>query len=398
MLDSAYQEAYSQWAAAKRERSQTLPDDYADGLEEFLTASIRQFLSGADHKNIAYSPLNVYMALAMLAETTDGESRQQILDLLGSDSIGALREQASAIWNTTYCNDGARTSILANSLWLNEEIHFNQTTMDTLADTYYASSYQGEMGSDEFNAALQAWLNEQTGGLFSDQISNINMTEDIILALASTIYFRDKWRAEFSEGRTEEGVFHTVSGDVTCEFMHQSSERNYYWGELFTAVYQAFAGGGMWLVLPDEGVTTDDLLASDEAMQFLLSGGRWEKRSAPIVNLSLPKFDVSSQIDLCEGLQALGVTDIFDYTISDFTPMTTDTPEVFVSQATHGVRVQIDEEGCTAAAYTIIMAPDAGDPLRPEEEVDFILDRPFIFAIAGTDGLPLFAGIVNQPG
>ena len=31
------------------------------------------------------------------------------------------------------------------------------------------------------------------------------------------------------------------------------------------------------------------------------------------------------------------------------------------------------------------------------DEVDFVLDRPFIFVVTGGGGLPLFAGVVNQP-
>ena len=38
-----------------------------------------------------------------------------------------------------------------------------------------------------------------------------------------------------------------------------------------------------------------------------------------------------------------------------------------------------------------------GAAAPPEEEVDFALNRPFVFAITGTDGLPLFVGIVRQP-
>ena len=56
----------------------------------------------------------------------------------------------------------------------------------------------------------------------------------------------------------------------------------------------------------------------------------------------------------------------------------------------------IDEKGCEAAAYTVIMVEESAAML-PEEEVDFVLNRPFLFAIAGADGLPLFVGIVNQP-
>ena len=78
------------------------------------------FLSGAGEENRVYSPLNVYMALAMLAEVTGGESRAQVLNLLGSDSLESFRSQASDLWNDHYCDDGATTSILASSLWLDE--------------------------------------------------------------------------------------------------------------------------------------------------------------------------------------------------------------------------------------------------------------------------------------
>ena len=41
------------------------------------------------------------------------------------------------------------------------------------------------------------------------------------------------------------------------------------------------------------------------------------------------------------------------------------------------------------------MAAGAAPP--PDQEMDFILDRPFLFVVESRDGLPLFAGIVNQP-
>ena len=40
---------------------------------------------------------------------------------------------------------------------------------------------------------------------------------------------------------------------------------------------------------------------------------------------------------------------------------------------------------------------EAGAAAPPKDEMDFVLDRPFLFAITGTDGLPLFVGVVNQP-
>ncbi len=377
-------------------RAQRRDAGYADGLADYFTASAAQFLSGAGGENISYSPLNVYMALSMLAELTDGESRAQILSLLGSENIEALRQQASDVWNASYRSDGAVESVLASSMWLNEDVDFNQATMDTLAQNYYASSYRGEMGSAEFNAALQDWLNEQTDSLLSDQISGVELSPETILALATTVYFRSKWSDEFSPARTESGVFHASGGDVTAEFMHRSDTANYYWAESFSAANLGLESGGrMWFFLPDEGVSADELLQSGEYMDMVLDPEGWEDSKFLIVNYAVPKFDVSSQFDLSAGLRALGVTDVFDPTASDFSPMTGSTNYIYLSQAQHGVRVAIDEDGVTAAAYTVIA--NAGSAAPPDDEVDFTVDRPFIFVITNQDNLPLFVGVVNNP-
>ncbi len=114
------------------------------------------------------------------------------------------------------------------------------------------------------------------------------------------------------------------------------------------------------------------------------------------MNKSIPKFDVSAQFELEDGLKALGITDVFDPVRADFTPMTTSVNgPITLDQASHAARVVIDEEGCTAAAFTV-MAP-AGNA-APDGEVDFVLDRPFLFCVTGDSGLPLFVGVVNYPG
>ena len=369
-------------------------------LQSFFARSAQAFLAGDEERNRVYSPLNVYMALSMLAQITGGDSREQILQLLGSGSMDALRRQASDVWNSNYRDDGALTSILASSLWLNRDVKFNQDTMDTLARDFYASSYRGEMGSERFNKALQDWLNQQTGGLLKEQAGNIELDRNTILALATTVYFKAKWHDEFSEGNTKPETFHAPDGDVETDFMHQRRSQTYFWGDKFAAVSQSFdaANGDMWFLLPDEGVTPEDLLSDNEAMDFLFAGDKyeWENHKSLYVNKSIPKFDVSSQFDLTEGLQALGVTHVFDPELSDFTPMTIDVDEpITVSQASHAARVVIDEEGCTAVAFTVLPAAGAGMP--PDDEVDFVLDRPFIFCITGDSGLPLFVGIVNYP-
>ncbi len=369
-----------------------------ENLDVFIQKTASEILANAGKENRIYSPLNVYMALAMLAEVTYGESRSQILNLLGAGSIEELRTQAHAVWNANYNDDGAYTSILASSLWLNENIDYKKETLDTLAKSYYASSFSGEMGSDKYNQALRAWLNDQTGGLLKEQIDDIEMTPQTVMDIVTTIYFQDKWEQKFSKDKNTTDTFHGAAGDIKTTFFNQRvTYGTYYWGEQFSATQKELKNSGkMYFILPDSGVSIDELLVDEELLSFLTLGDAYENRKDLIVNLSLPEFDVSSKLDLSESLKNLGVTDCFDMETSDFSPLLGSDSPVEVSAVNHGSRVIIDEEGVKAVAYLEI--PLAGSAMPPEDEIDFVIDRPFLFVIMGNDNLPLFIGVVNQVG
>ncbi len=391
-----FDQVYTAWREdIKRQRNQ--PKGYADGLEHYFLASIPEFLAAGEGENAVCSPLNVYMALSMLAETSGGGSRQEILDLLEADSIESLRAQAESLWNAHYCDDGASTSVLANSLWLDSGLTYDTATVETLADSYYASVYQGELGTEAMNQMLRDWINSQTGGLLEEQVQALELPENTVLALASTIYFRAKWNSEFTESRNTLDTFHAPAGDVTATFMHQTMAYGpYYWGDDFGAVYRGLQDGSlMWLILPDEGLTPEDILESGNALKMIL--GNWqeyENQKSLKVNLSMPKFDVSGDMELSDALKNLGITEVFEAGNANFSPILPEV-ETFLDTVQHAARVKVDEEGVEAAAYTVMT--NATSAMPPEDEMDFILDRPFLFVITSRDGLPLFAGMVNVP-
>lgn len=371
------------------------PDGYADSLQACWDRLVPALLSGNGGSNAACSPLNIYMALAMLAECTDGNTRQQILELLNADSIYASRLQAGQVWKAHYNHDGLSKSILGSSLWLEEGYGFDQNTVDLLAENYYASVFQGDLGTPELNEALHAWLDEQTGGLLQDQVQNVNFDPMTVLALATTIDYQVQWRDfEFSEKKNTQDLFHGANGDTEETFMHRVLDYGpYYWSKHFGAVSLPLEDGSqMWLILPDEGVSPAEI--AQEAMAFLADPNKKDQKQLR-VNLSLPKFDVCAQQDLSAMLQQLGITDVFDGSKADFSPILPTDDGGYVSAVNHAARVAVDEKGVTAAAFTVIMRCGAAMP--PEEEMDFTLDRPFLFCVESRDGLPLFAGIVSEP-
>lgn len=397
---AVYSDDYEQWKlwrAACRQIHEN-PDGYIDNLNSFFTRSIPEFLSSETKENTVYSPISLYMALSMLAQTTGGDTQQEILELLGAEDAAALAKQAGLVWRNHYWNDGANTSILANSLWLDDAYRFRQETVDLIADSLYASVYQGALESPEMNIALKDWLNAQTGGLLEDSIRGLDsMDERTALVLASTINYRCKWRDEFAESRNTSGVFHGASGDQTVTFMNQTTySSSYFWGDGFSATYLVLEDGSrMWLVLPDQGYAPQDILGSGNALDMILHGDLYPNQKQLRINLSLPKFDVTGELDLMQGLKNLGITQASDPENADFSGIDPVDQGLYLGGASHAARVAIDEEGLIAASYTVMVMEGSGMP--PEEEVDFVLDRPFLFVVESEDGVPMFTGIVNQP-
>lgn len=369
---------------------------YADSLDGYFAHILPAALTSTEDNQVL-SPVNLYLALAMLAETAQGNSRQQILDLMGQSSIELLREQAEQVWRANYWNDGLSTSILASSLWLSDSLSYNEAVVDTLAKDYYASVFRGKMGSAQLNAAFQDWLDTCTGKLLSDYAKKATIDADAVMSLATTIYYQVEWQYGFFDKLNKDGIFYTPSGEKTVTYMNDRTLQHYYWGEGYSAVGLPLKNRDiMWLILPDEGKTPADLLWEGIAIQELFD--RTAQSKNLFVNLSMPKFDISAETSMKSALQNLGITDVFDPYGADFSGLITgykDRP--YVSEVKHAARVAVDEEGVTAAAYTMILVAGAAAPDPDQLEVDFVLDRPFLFAVESQGGLPLFAGIVNNP-
>lgn len=373
------------------------PEGYADSLEAFWEQLLSRTLTDSQN-NAVCSPVNIYMALAMLAQITDGNTRQEILDVLNARDMDSLANQAKHVWEGHYKNDGLSTCILATSLWLEENYGFNQETADLLAEKFYASVFQGVLGTEDMDKVLRAWLDEQTGGVLQQQLQSASLPADTVLALASTIYYKVQWLDAFQEKNNTQATFHGAAGNTKETFLNRTLPYGpYYWSDSFGAIYLPLEDGSrMWLILPDEGVDPGSIWGEVRGLlsQSPIYADTTANSKTMKVHLSVPKFDIGQSQDLSEALQKLGITEVFT-SQADFSPILEQPDGGYVRQVNHATRVAINEKGVTAAAFTEIDRCGAAPP--PEEEIYFTLDRPFLFYIESEDDLPLFAGIVNAP-
>ena len=382
----AYEAAYTEYTEALRKLGKLDAEIDSGAVRGFADRTVGKIFT--DGENRVYSPISLYAALAMLTEMTAGETRQQVMELLGEADGASLRQQIKELWLGTYMDDGRSMCRLANGAFLRENAEVKQEAVDTLADWHFASTYRVPMGTEEADKAIAGWLNQNTGGLLSEETGNIRTDGNDLLRLYNTIYYKSSWRDAFESSRTREDVFTAANGaKQKTEFMHRTESGSYRKGDGYTAAPRSLNDGRMVFVLPDEGVTPESLLQR----QGLLTELAGDYNAAELV-WSVPKFDVKSSTGLNEALQALGVTDAFDGTKADFTPLTDN--GAVVDSVMQAARVKIDEDGVEAAAYTeLVCADSAMMEVPPTVEMD--LDRPFLFVIFDYNDIPLFVGTVN---
>ena len=386
-------DAYGKWWEDQW-RKTDISSGYAASMTAFDQEIMEKLLSSGEDNTVC-SPLNTCIALAMLSEVTEGESRQQILNALHVSDMEELRKKTRALWEANYADTPSLKSLLANSLWLRAGDDYDMDTLGRLSDIYFASAFGGDPGSEEMTHALQAWTDQNTGGLLKEYTEGMKLSPDTVLALVSTIYYKAAWQNTFWEGATGPGTFHGAKGDTDARMMHMSDVMGVYRTDAFTGISLGLAdSGAMHFYLPAEGKDVNALLTDPEIWKVLSRGGE-EGWSYPQVNLTLPKFKVSGKTDLIPVLSELGIRDVMDPSLSDFSPLKKDADGLALTAAEHAAMVEIDENGVTGAAYTELSVEETA-ALEPEEVLDLTFDRPFLFMVTGRDGSVLFSGVVRN--
>lgn len=341
--------------------------------------------------NRIYSPVSVYMAASMLAECTDGQSNDELMTLLGVSDKEELRKINRDMFTSLYFNEFLRYCRISNSLWVDDRFTCEEETIKRLADNYFAASFTRDLGSEDSCREISKWIYQNTSGKFSPEIKPDARS---IFKLINTVTFKEKWISVF--GQTFEGMFKTDGVEVPCTFMTSEEDDRISEKENYVKYTREFSDGfEMNIVLPSEESSPEKLLSDKETMSKIFSDDTGRKCK---VRASVPKFSASSKFDLIETLKGCGVKKIFEY--ADVTPLLDpeknmmENPPV-ADEITHEAVIEVDEEGCEAAAYTIIEV--GGTTGMPYEPYIFTADRQFIYYISDINGTPLFVGMVNNP-
>jgi serpin B len=246
---------------------------------------------------------------------------------------------------------------------------------------------------EEARKTINAWVEEQTKAKIKELIRPNILNEDTRLVLTNAIYFKAAWRLPFSPKQTVDGDFTVADGKkVKARLMRGPNRTNYFKGEGFEALELPYEAHDLSMVvlLPNKA----DGLPALEKRLTAANLAQWLARlSDHGVDVTLPKFKLTSEFMLKDVLSKMGMPIAFDRNKADFSGMTT-RERLFISHVVHKAFVDVNEAGTEAAASTAVVMERTSAP----PPATFRADHPFVYLIRDNrTGSILFLGRVVNP-
>ena len=318
--------------------------------------------------NLIISPLSIFQALSLAANGAKEKTQSEILDVLQSETIDELNEL-----NYKILSEFKKfTAIdIANAV---------MTTFSPLKDfSNIALKYLAPIEPLESVEQVNNWCSNKTHGKIDKILDSLN--PNTVMLILNAVYFKGEWVSKFESYATKKLPFYNLgTEEIEIDTMTQIDHFNYYEDKKVQAIELRFINDSMSaiIILPSEDTDInkyiETLSISNEEYTKIIEGFNNFK-----VNLQLPKFELEFKEKLNDVLISLGMYDAFDENHADFTGLREE-GNIFISQVIHKTYLKVFEDGCEAAAVTVIDFAENSIP-RPEKIYDMKVNRPFLFLL-----------------
>ncbi|CAL4950152.1 unnamed protein product [Urochloa decumbens] len=390
------------------------------GLTPFALRLAKQLFEGdggSRSNNLVFSPLSMYVALALVGAGAGGETLDEFLALLGAASRDELAEivrgmTASALTDRSAL--GGPFVAFACGVWHQETTRLKPAYRTAAVESFKAETRAANfLKAEEVRGEINNWVLKATNNLITTILPEDTVHPTTALVLANAIYFNGSWSKPFDKERTEDKRFYCLDGSsVRAPFMHTKVKQfiNEYDGFKVLKLpyrnsrrdddewpYQCERNFSMCIFLPDARDGLPGLVDKMESSSSSFLRDHLPKITVTVGELCLPKFKLSFSSQMNRTLKTMGLEAVFSKRKANLSNMLEDDNDgLYMDHVFHRAAIQVDEAGTEAAASTAsTIRKKGGGRFCP---TDFIADHPFVFFIVeGVSGAVVFMGLVLDP-
>lgn len=372
-------------------------DDYKE-LVPANNALAFKLLTGAESKdgNVFVSPTSLLMALSMVYNGAEGETKEEMseaLQLKGIDAHTLNKANASFIQYLQEDSEAIQLAI-ANSIWLNKEFQFQKEFRKNNEDYFDAEIEEIDIHDDASADQINEWVSKATNGKIEEMVE-APLKSNLVTYLLNAMYFKGDWTYEFDEDLTETAAFHLANGEtIEVSKMTLAEDLHYTENDLFQAVELPYGEETMKMqvYLPKESTALQSFYDVFTVENWTKWNAQFEREQGTV---KLPKFTLDYEIILNELLENLGMKLAFEDS-AEFTKMIEGEVPVSISEVKQKTFIEVNEKGTEAAAVTSVEVEETSASIDEPFVID--VNRPFILTIVDeeTDAI-LFLGEIAHP-
>ena len=329
-------------------------------------------------ENIVVSPYSAGVALSMLAEGAEGQTKEEFAAALNSCIFKAE-------------DLGSNDTIIVksvNSLWVDDDFSIRNRYLFLLQKDFDALATTLNFSDPATVHAINNWCWEHTGGKIKNIIDKLGPGD--VMVLANALYFNASWLNPFDTSLTAKEAFNGSIRKGTVDMMTRKGYMNYaeYMGcQLVELPYEG-CRYSMYVLLPAEGMKFSDAVSYLNEETYNAALGSLAPKE---VLLRMPKTKVEMSILLNPVLMSMGIKTAFT-SAANFKGIAEMGPLV-LGQVKQKCYVGIAEKGTEAAAVTV--AQIRLTSVRPTQYVTMTVNRPYLFLIVDKQNSNvMFAGRV----
>ena len=332
-------------------------------------------------ENVVVSPYSAAVALSMLAEGAEGQTRAEFDNALG----GVLYKAEDLGSNDTIVVKSA------NSVWIDDNFSPRNRYVSLLQKDFDAFLDVLNFADPATLKAINNWCSENTDGKITEILDRLDPGN--VMVLVNALYFNAPWENEFDPSLTSDQTFYGQSREAQVKMMGVKGYYQYAEHEGFQIIQLPYRGlkYAMYVVLPPEGSDINKLIPKMDQAAFHSAMDMLQQQE---VRFFMPRFRAETSMLLNKPLQNMGIKTAFT-SAADFSGIAEMGPLV-LDQVKQKCYIDVAEKGTEAAAVTV--AQIRLTSARPAAKLPVMrVDRPFLFVIAdGENRNILFAGKIVQ--
>lgn len=341
-------------------------------------------------ESVMISPVSVLLAMTMMANGADSDTRREMEQVLGGSSVQELNSDLNNFLAGLYTGEKAVLK-RADSIWFKNTGRdfasidcINIDFLRLISDEFEAELF-GTPFDSQTKEQINQWVSKNTEGRIENFLKIL--PADALMYLIDIWTLDAEWTRIYEKHEISKGIFTAYNNKRQKAFMMTGTETCYLEDETAAGFVKPYAQGYSFVaLLPKEDIDIIDYVNSLSGERFLQLLNHVKRT---MILTEIPKFQGKASLELGEVLREMGMKKAFSNE-ADFSLLGKSKEPICITKVFQDTYIQVDERGTKAGAATAV------ELARGAVMADKVkLNRPFVYAIVDNQTkLPLFLGTV----